>query len=83
MYYFSWSNKSWCVDATKPTGRIGRLINHSRKSPNCKTKLFILNEKPHLIFIALKDINPNEEILYDYGERDKFALEAHPWLKTT
>jgi len=34
MYYFNWRHKTWCIDATKPTGRFGRLINHSRKAPN-------------------------------------------------
>ncbi|UXI17886.1 leucine rich domain-containing protein [Sarcoptes scabiei] len=83
MYYFNWNSNVWCVDATKPTGRYGRLINHSRKSPNCKTKIFVLNDRPHLIFIALKDINENEEILYDYGERDRMAIRSNPWLTTT
>jgi len=83
MYFFDWSNKVWCVDATKPTDRIGRLINHSRKQPNCKTRIFVHNNKPHLIFIALTDIHTNEELLYDYGDRDRMAVKAHPWLKHT
>ncbi|RWS10834.1 N-lysine methyltransferase SETD8-like protein [Dinothrombium tinctorium] len=83
MYYFTWGGIHWCVDATEPSSRIGRLINHSRKSPNCKTRLFIHCNKPHLIFTALRDIQPKEEILYDYGENDKTAIEAHPWLNTT
>lgn len=83
MYYFNWNNKIWCVDATQPNGRFGRLINHSRKSPNCKTKLIESNGRPHLVFIALRDINKNEEIVYDYGETDKTALKEHPWLSST
>lgn len=83
MYYFNWSSSVWCVDATEPTGRLGRLINHSRKTPNCKTKLFIHNNRPHLIFVALRDIEPHEELLYDYGERDRDAIKAHPWLTST
>ena len=83
MYYFQWNSKIWCVDATRPTGRLGRLINHSRKSPNCKTKLIELNGKPHLVFIALRDINENEEIVYDYGETNKEAIKEHPWLTST
>lgn len=80
MYYFNWNSTNWCIDATKPTGRYGRLINHSRKSPNCKTIIFEHKQIPHLIFIALKDIQPNEEILYDYGERDPNAIRSNPWL---
>lgn len=83
MYYFNWNSTIWCVDATKPTGRLGRLINHSRKSPNCKTKIFEYQQRPHLIFIALRDIEQDEEILYDYGERDPMAIKSHPWLTTT
>ena len=83
MYYFAWSNKQWCIDATADTGRFGRLINHSRKKPNLKTKLFILNNMPHLIFVALDDIEENTELLYDYGETNRCAIEAHPWIKNT
>jgi len=83
MYYFKWNKEVWCVDATKPTGRYGRLINHSRKAPNCKTKVFEYNGNPRLIFIALRDIDINEEILYDYGERDPHAIRSNPWLTST
>jgi len=27
-----------------------------------------------------RDIEPGEELLYDYGDRSKESLEAHPWL---
>ena len=30
---------SFCVDATKETGRFGRLVNHSYKSPNTEIKV--------------------------------------------
>ena len=83
MYYFIWNDHHWCVDATKPSSRFGRLINHSRKFPNCKTQIFVYQKKPRLIFIALRDIKPNEELLYDYGEKDKIAIKAHPWLAST
>lgn len=83
MYYFNWNSIVWCVDATKPTDRYGRLINHSRKAPNCKTKVFEHNKVPHLIFIALRDIEPGEELLYDYGERDPKVIKANPWITTT
>lgn len=83
MYYFKWKNTIRCVDATKPTGRYGRLINHSRKALNCKTKVVEHNDIPHLIFIALRDIEADEEILYDYGERDRNAIRSNPWLTKT
>lgn len=77
FYFFSFSPS---VDATNETGRLGRLINHS-KNGNCQTKLHDINGIPHLILVASRDIGKNEELLYDYGDRSKASLEAHPWLK--
>lgn len=73
FFYFS-------VDATKETGRLGRLINHS-KNGNCQTKLHDINGVPHLILIASRNIDEGEELLYDYGDRSKASIAAHPWLK--
>ncbi|XP_068190624.1 N-lysine methyltransferase KMT5A-A isoform X2 [Antennarius striatus] len=80
MYYFQHLCKTYCVDATKETGRLGRLINHS-KNGNCQTKLHDINGVPHLILIASRDIDEGEELLYDYGDRSKASIAAHPWLK--
>lgn len=68
------------VDATKETGRLGRLVNHS-KAGNCQTKLHPINGSPHLILVASRDIKADEELLYDYGDRSKASVLAHPWLK--
>ncbi|XP_035488807.1 N-lysine methyltransferase KMT5A-A isoform X4 [Scophthalmus maximus] len=80
MYYFQYLCKTYCVDATKETGRMGRLINHS-KNGNCQTKLHDINGIPHLILVASRDIDEGEELLYDYGDRSKASIAAHPWLK--
>uniref|UniRef100_A0A671L1S4 [histone H4]-lysine(20) N-methyltransferase n=1 Tax=Sinocyclocheilus anshuiensis TaxID=1608454 RepID=A0A671L1S4_9TELE len=80
MYYFRHHDKTYCVDATKETNRLGRLINH-RKTGNLRTKLHEINGTPHLIFLASRDIGVDEELLYDYGDRSKEAVAAHPWLK--
>ncbi|XP_072456756.1 N-lysine methyltransferase KMT5A isoform X1 [Notamacropus eugenii] len=80
MYYFQYLSKTYCVDATRETDRLGRLINHS-KCGNCQTKLHDIDGVPHLILIASRDIKAGEELLYDYGDRSKASLEAHPWLK--
>ncbi|KAM9360926.1 lysine methyltransferase 5Ab [Symphorus nematophorus] len=80
MYYFQYQSKTYCVDATKETVRLGRLINHS-KTGNCQTKLHPIDGTPHLILVASRDIEADEELLYDYGDRSKDALLAHPWLK--
>uniref|UniRef100_W5MEX4 [histone H4]-lysine(20) N-methyltransferase n=1 Tax=Lepisosteus oculatus TaxID=7918 RepID=W5MEX4_LEPOC len=80
MYYFQYLSKTYCVDATKETSRFGRLINHS-KNGNCQTKLHDINGIPHLILVASRDIDEGEELLYDYGDRSKASIAAHPWLK--
>uniref|UniRef100_A0A3P9H2X5 [histone H4]-lysine(20) N-methyltransferase n=1 Tax=Oryzias latipes TaxID=8090 RepID=A0A3P9H2X5_ORYLA len=80
MYYFQYLCKTYCVDATRETGRMGRLINHS-KNGNCQTKLHDINGTPHLILVASRDIDKGEELLYDYGDRSKASIAAHPWLK--
>ena len=76
------------IDATEESGKFGRLCNHSRRAPNTHTKLVWIRKEddcedlvPHLIIVALRDINVGEEITYDYGDRDKEAIECHPWLK--
>ncbi|XP_051541809.1 N-lysine methyltransferase KMT5A-A-like isoform X3 [Myxocyprinus asiaticus] len=80
MYYFQYLSKTYCVDATNESDRLGRLINHS-KNGNCQTKLHDINGIPHLILVASRDIQEGEELLYDYGDRSKASIEAHPWLK--
>ncbi|TKS78656.1 N-lysine methyltransferase KMT5A-A [Collichthys lucidus] len=80
MYYFQYQTKTYCVDATKETSRLGRLINHS-KTGNCQTRLHPIDGTPHLILVASRDIEADEELLYDYGDRSKASVLAHPWLK--
>ncbi|KAM9393068.1 lysine methyltransferase 5Ab isoform 2-T2 [Pholidichthys leucotaenia] len=80
MYYFQYQSKTYCVDATKETSRLGRLINHS-KTGNCQTRLHPISGTPHLILVASRDIKVDEELLYDYGDRSKASILAHPWLK--
>ncbi|XP_062590160.1 N-lysine methyltransferase KMT5A-like [Saccostrea cucullata] len=81
MYYFVHKNRHYCIDATAESGRLGRLINHSKTSGNCHTKLTEINARPYLMLMASRDISVGEELLYDYGDRKKESLESHPWLK--
>lgn len=80
MYFFEHKSKQYCIDATAETDRLGRLFNHSKLGGNCHTKLFEMNQKPYLILVASRDIEIGEELTYDYGERNKVAIESHPWL---
>jgi len=80
MYYFKHKGKQYCIDATSESGRYGRLLNHSRVTPNCVTKVVMLGDTPRLILVARHDIERGTELLYDYGDRSKESLQAHPWL---
>jgi len=80
MYYFKHKGKQYCIDATSESGRYGRLLNHSKITPNCVTKVVMLGDTPRLILVAKNDIVSGTELLYDYGDRSKESLKAHPWL---
>ena len=71
---------TYSVDATRDDGRLGHLINHSKYNANVSTILCEIGDQPHLCFVAAKAIQPEEELLYDYNERRKMAIEANPWL---
>lgn len=81
MYFFEFKNKKYCVDATKESDRLGRLLNHSKTSSNVCTKLFPIDGMPYLILVASDVIEPDQELLYDYGDRSQRSLDTHPWLK--
>ena len=55
MYYFVHKGTKWCIDATIESGKYGRLLNHSRKTPNCTTKILevrLLREGDYPLEIA-------------------------------
>lgn len=70
----------YSVDATKDNGRMGRLLNHSRKNANVVTKVIEVDSYPYLCLIAVRDIDKGEELVYDYGERREDVVKAMPWL---
>ncbi|KAM7538422.1 hypothetical protein Aperf_G00000066361 [Anoplocephala perfoliata] len=82
MFFFSHGGQRYCVDATKETEKLGRLINHSRQHPNCVVKVVPIDGIPRLALFAKTEIPPGEELLYDYGDHSKESLLAHPWLKS-
>ncbi|VDO05442.1 unnamed protein product [Rodentolepis nana] len=81
MFFFAHGGQRYCVDATKETDKLGRLINHSRQHPNCIVKVIPIDGVPRLSLFAKMDVPPGEELLYDYGDHSKESLLAHPWLK--
>lgn len=46
-----------------------------RRLANCYTKVLTVAGRPHVLIFAGKDIDPGEELRYDYGGGDM------PWRK--
>ncbi|KAJ8931147.1 hypothetical protein NQ314_015976, partial [Rhamnusium bicolor] len=67
------------LNALAESGKLGRLINHSRNG-NLITKTMMVDGKPRLALIANVGIKKGQELLYDYGDRSRESLEHHPWL---
>lgn len=64
-------NKRYDLDGNKP-GNVARFANHSCE-PNCEA----VNYRGRIWFVALRDIEPGEELTFDYGYALENALE-HP-----
>lgn len=83
-----------CIDAQKfpcdchpEQDTFGRRMNHSRRNNNVRPQRFSLNfpsgARECILFLALRDIAVNEELLWDYGVRKgSFGGEGRdlPWL---
>ena len=71
MYFFKYNGLNYCIDATsKDNETLARLINHTRQSPNLISKKKIIDGYPYIYFKAARSIEENEEIFYDYYDRD-------------
>lgn len=73
MFYFTWNGKH-VIDATHVSHGLCRFVN-DEKHGNAVMKLKIFNNYPRLCLFAAKNIDPGEEIRYDYGD------ENAPWRK--
>jgi uncharacterized protein len=62
-FFFSLSDGKHVIDASVG-GNAARWINHSC-NPNCETEED--DEAPRVFVVATRDINPGEELNYDYG----------------
>ena len=80
IYWFNFKGKQWAIDATEESPRLGRLINHSHNQFNLITKVFMLDGQPRLYFVASRDLNPGEELTFDYGDTDRGSVQNFPWL---
>ena len=64
------------VDATFAHG-LGRLVNDSpQKDANCVMKRVVIDNVPHLLLYAKDDIQPGDELRYNYG------IKGLPWRKS-
>ena len=90
MFYVTYKGATYCLDATilpDGTDRLslgyGRYLNHSRKRHNVTARLQADSElgRPRLLFYAKRKIRAGEELLIDYGDRDRASIQAHPWLR--
>ena len=77
---FKHLEKNYYIDATKDTGKMGRLVNHTRINPNCYLKKIIINDMPRIFLLAKYKIETNCELGYDYGDRDPASFKYFPWL---
>lgn len=67
------------IDATKKGG-IARFINHCC-DPSCTAKIIKVEGKKRIVIYALRDIDANEELTYDYKfERESNDTERIPCL---
>ena len=58
------------IDANKQMGTVGRYISHERAVQNvvCRKVEFVDDDRPHLIFFAIRHIAIGEDIAYVYGD---------------
>jgi SET domain-containing protein len=60
--YLFWTSDTTMIDGNIPAN-VARFINHSC-APNCEIKI----RRRRIYVIALRAIEPGEELSYDYGE---------------
>lgn len=68
--------EEWVIDA-KTTCNIGSFFNHS-KEPNVQAYEYYDEKGPKIIFETLREIQPNEELVYDYGNEYWKGLKQKP-----
>jgi len=65
------------IDATN-SSRIARFVNDDqRHKANYYTKAVTFASIPHVLIVAGRDLQPNEELRYDYG------VANAPWRKVS
>ena len=73
------TSQGWfCLDATRRHNTLGRLMNHAppRKATLRPFKPLFVKGKWRVGFIAVKDLDPNTELTWDYG----CVADGQEWL---
>ena len=57
-------------------------MNHSKRRANVSTKIFEVKGTPELWLVANRNIQPGEELLFDYNDKRPKVIKENPWLAT-
>lgn len=74
-------NYCFSIDAREDTGRLGRFINHSIQKNNIRPKVKVIDGLPRLLFFAMRDIAPGEELRYNYNDNRRRITKNYQWMK--
>ena len=82
MFWMRYADRWIIVDASR-TNHLSRYINHSKKQANLAPVCLRgrSGEMPEIAFKAKRNIEPGEELLFDYGDNRKEVVQTNPWLK--
>lgn len=74
FFYTNQEGQPMCIDAHSAfcechpeMQTVGRFINHSQKKANLKPRFYAGDDKEVILFLATRDIEVNEELLFHYG----------------
>jgi [histone H4]-lysine20 N-methyltransferase SETD8 len=81
MFFVTSGNRKFCIDATTESGKLGRLINHSRSAANLTPRYEFVDGVSRVLLVARQDISKGTELFYDYGDRRKKVVRENTWLK--
>jgi hypothetical protein len=66
------------IDGVDPAlSGVARYMNHSAARPNVKMQTDLVSEPPRVLMYAIKDIEPGDELVWNYGIG---YVQAHPNL---
>ncbi|KAL0234748.1 hypothetical protein PCE1_001784 [Barthelona sp. PCE] len=82
LFFVDYKRKTYAIDPTvgdETKWGKAKYINHSRLNPNCEVHRVIVNNRPHLAIISIRQIDEGEELKFDYGDT---AVDCD-WLRNT